>query len=101
MQSGVMCKSISEVNAMVDARQVGQSYKNNNKNSTQSTLHPSLSFADRNTNHNNLEPTKQNDTVMRVWLAPYQDHDDNYNSQGFVYTPVKKGGWIINQKDKN
>jgi type IV conjugative transfer system lipoprotein TraV len=53
----------------------------------------SLSFVDRQ-----FEPARQNDTVMRIWLAPYQDGDDNYHPQSFVYAAVKKGQWVVEQK---
>jgi conjugal transfer pilus assembly protein TraV len=95
--SGVMCKSLSEVNAMVDGGQVGQSYNNKETRNTinANTLRPTLSFVDRQ-----FEPSRQNDTVMRVWLAPYQDGDDNYHPQSFVYAAVKKGQWVIQTPEK-
>lgn len=61
MGSGVMCKSISEVNAMVDGGQVGRS-SNNNEKSKNPPSH-----------------------VMRAWIAPYHDGDGNYHEQSLIY----------------
>lgn len=40
------------------------------------------------------EPTRYNEGVMRLWIAPYEDTDGNYHQANRVYTVVKEGQWM-------
>lgn len=103
MGSGVMCRSISDVNAMVDGGKISTAYSKNNNNSympskNSQTVTPPTSAA---INHGVYgEPAKQSDSVLRVWVAPYQDQDGNYNQQSLVYATVKKGQWMVSDTHK-
>ena len=40
------------------------------------------------------DPVRYGETVLRVWIAPYQDKDGNYYQPVTLYTVVKGGHWI-------
>ena len=41
-------------------------------------------------------PLRYGETVMRIWIAPYEDKEGNYHQQSYVDTVIKPGHWIGN-----
>lgn len=107
---GVDCKSISEVNQMVDQGTVGNSVEKD----MQPTFSPfsvpvissnSLSVdnaALNNVPHSTDIPLSETLWVrripehpIRVWIAPYQDAQGNFHEGSLIHTVFKPGFWQI------
>jgi conjugal transfer pilus assembly protein TraV len=69
MRPGVHCESLDQVNSRVDRGEIGQEM-----------LKTSL-------------PRHKHETVLPIWIAPYEDTDGNYHQEGEVYTVMKPGYW--------
>jgi len=88
---GVSCKSLSEVNRMVDSGQIRTqsaevaSYK-------QDGLVASQTSADMTAYYG--APLRYGETVQRIWIAPYEDKDNNYHQDSVMYSIIKDGHWI-------
>jgi len=104
----VMCKSLDEVNTMVNRGELGrfsedadcptcsQSFKNADSPVAKTTPIPTGNFT---TPYpvaalNLGAPLRYGETVMRLWVAPYQDTNGNYYSPSELYTVVKPGHWM-------
>jgi conjugal transfer pilus assembly protein TraV len=68
-EPGVMCRSLDEVNSMVNRGELGSSPKLPN---------PRLALEQQ---------------VVAVWLAPYQDGEGNYHDSTKIYTTVAPNRW--------
>jgi type IV conjugative transfer system lipoprotein TraV len=42
------------------------------------------------------DPLRYQETVLRVWVAPYEDKEGNYYQPTTLYTVVKPGHWVGN-----
>jgi conjugal transfer pilus assembly protein TraV len=69
MQPGVHCESLDQVNSRVDRGEIGQE-----------VIATSL-------------PIRQHDTVLPIWIAPYEDNDGNYHKEQEIYAVLKPGHW--------
>lgn len=97
MKSGVRCESLDQVNAQVDRGEIGhedlkmtafhQPIKSMNENTKQS-LYKDAGYLQKG------EPLRYGETVMRIWVAPYEDNSGNYHQESDVYTIVKPSHWI-------
>jgi conjugal transfer pilus assembly protein TraV len=90
MKPGVVCKSLDEVNTMVDQGKLGgsASYSKPLSTSVSSGLAPLSSDALLKFSHDD-RPTK----ATRIWIAPYQDKSGNYYPSTLVYREVKPNWW--------
>ena len=97
---GVGCKSISEVNQMVDGGTLGSEQEGNAHTPlavpviTSSSLLPGLqgppvALSDDMVVHRIREEH------LRVWIAPFQDHQGNLHEGTVVHTVLKPGFWHI------
>jgi conjugal transfer pilus assembly protein TraV len=34
-------------------------------------------------------------TIIRIWIAPWEDADGDLNDQGYVYLQIDAGRWLI------
>lgn len=101
MKPGVMCKSLDQVNDMVDQ---GQIASNGSKNSCPTCAKSKITAASKLTSFNTPfpsqagiepgQPLRYNESVMGIWVAPYEDTDGNYHQESTVFTVVKPGHWI-------
>jgi conjugal transfer pilus assembly protein TraV len=91
-QQGVLCKSLDEVNAMVDSGTLGASNAVTKKpdvvrapagGHTPYVFHQSTAAT----------PFRQPETVMHVWIAPYEDSAGNYHQDSSIYKVVRPGHW--------
>ena len=84
MKPGVTCQSLDQVNTLVDQGKIAQAKP---AESAGSTLTVNISYlAD--------QPERDPETVMRLWVAPYQDSQGNYFSAGTVYHVIQPSHWV-------
>jgi conjugal transfer pilus assembly protein TraV len=87
MKPGVMCKSLDEVNTMVDQGKLGgKSQAANLSSLSSSNIAPTFIIP---CSH----PTRSCETVARVWIAPYEDSDGDYYAPSLLYRIVKPSQW--------
>ena len=112
-KAGVNCKSLDEINAMVDSGVIqgrvphpcpginpvvydvpnhGRGYKSNCASiSTEVSVFESFSsvippkFA---------EPFRTAENIQRIWIAPYEDTEGNYHQDNLVYTVTEGSHWV-------
>lgn len=89
--AGVMCKSMDEINTMVDSGQI--------RGRTQTSCDKVSPHAEFQTFMANSEfyegaPLRYGETVQRIWLAPFEDQDKNYHEESYLYAVIQDGHWI-------
>lgn len=93
LAAGVNCKSLDQVNRMVDSGQIrGRSQEitkisNLTCCNTEFESFPTASFIPG-------APIRYGETVQRIWIAPYEDTEGNYHQDNLIYTIMKGGHWI-------
>jgi conjugal transfer pilus assembly protein TraV len=102
MKPGVMCKSLDNVNSMVDQGQLGKEKEidckdcNTNKTNNTSANH----LKDFNTPFPEKigiqpgDPLRYSESVLQIWIAPFEDEQGNYHQESDVFTVVKGGHWV-------
>jgi len=45
-------------------------------------------------------PLRSGERVMRVWMAPWVDKDDDYHDQSYVYLVMNHGRWYVDRAHK-
>jgi len=45
-------------------------------------------------------PIRDQSKVLRVWIAPWVDKDDDYHDQAYVYLVLNHGHWFIDRENK-
>jgi len=95
MKPGVRCKSLNEVNQLVDT-----------KKSTTAVLEKKLSYNSKilsedmsdikNSSSINEESTllRTSEKVLAIWLAPFEDASKRYHSAHTVYSIREPGHWM-------
>jgi len=109
---GVTCQSVSGISQNADAGtlpfQRGVSKKNGDstgRNSSNSDDANNEDLPDR-LKKNRMspadmraaftgEPLRAPPLLLRVWVAPFEDEDGNLHDQGFFYTQVHDGRWML------
>ncbi len=113
MKPGVMCQSLDQVNTQVDQGTLGgdlntrtckncRPIKDNSMNDVSHRNNLAVSYlspADANntvinTAINSDDPIRANETVLRIWMAPFEDKDGHYYQPTVLYTVVKPGFWL-------
>lgn len=100
VKPGVMCESIDQVNAQVDQGTLGgDATASGCKNCTGVKGRPMPEGGNFTTPYPTLamnpgDPMRYGETVMRVWMAPFEDKDGNYYQPTVLYTIVKPGHWM-------
>lgn len=100
---GIGCKSISEVNKMVDQGQVGgnsddpQPFKTVVPVFAQNNLIPDSKPVDGNEIILSDQTTVKRVTEdpLRVWIAPFQDEQGNLHEGSVVHTVIRPGYWQL------
>ena len=101
---GVGCKSISEVNQMVDSNtRVQGRFGESEVEKGQQPILP-LETADRDKTLSQQTEIPLSDTIavhrvqeehLRVWIAPFQDEQGNLHEGSVIYTILKPGYWQL------
>ncbi len=90
MKLGVSCQSLDQVNTLVDQGKLAQAKPASSVEKTTLTVDIHyLSDAGESTDFIKRNP----ETVMRLWIAPYQDSQGNYFSANTVYHVIQPGQW--------
>lgn len=82
-KSGIGCKSIHEVNQMVNEGELADAPKSSVVNHTVAK-----------------HPKRTQETVLEVHIAPYEDTNGNYHAASKVYTVVDSPKWA-SQKEQD
>lgn len=95
MKPGIRCESIESVNARVDRGEIGNSHLQSNVSplSIQPIQYRHSVYKQNNFSKDG-EPLRYSETVMRVWVAPFEDKEGNYHQESDIYTITKNGKWI-------
>lgn len=94
---GTSCKSLSEVNEMVNRGEHGKKKNEKNKskikenffNINQSHLEQSIILP-----IDPKEPIRVPEKIVRIWLAPYESNDGTFHQQTFINTVVMPAQWM-------
>lgn len=92
-QAGVRCKSLDQINAMVNNGQLSgraTEESTNINNDLQFQAFPQLA------SYQTGSPIRYGETVQRIWIAPYEDTEGNYHQDSVMYVVMKNGHWIGN-----
>lgn len=95
MKPGIRCESIDSVNARVDRGEIGNG---TSPASISSSIVQPITY--KNPPYSKIhffkkgEPLRYAETVMRVWVAPFEDRQGNYHQESDIYTITKSGSWI-------
>ena len=97
---GVGCKSISQVNKMVDEGALGAEQEGNAHTplSTPVITTASLSAGSQDSDiplSDDMVVHRIREEHLRVWIAPFQDHQGNLHEGTVVHTVLKPGFWQV------
>ncbi len=102
MKPGINCKRVDEINTMVDRGDLtaqgpmphchgGGCVDTVNNDALNADLpvtpYPISAI-------NNGDPLRYGETVLRIWVAPYEDTQGDYYQPTVLYRVVKPGHWI-------
>ncbi|MFN7097384.1 MAG: type IV conjugative transfer system lipoprotein TraV, partial [Gammaproteobacteria bacterium] len=95
-----MCKPIHDVDKMVSQGQIGQDNSVISANAV-SASQTAGAFNNFSTPYPSSvitpgAPLRVQEQVMAVWIAPYQDKQDNYHEPSTLYTVILPGQWAAN-----
>ena len=103
---GVGCKSVSEINQMVDSdtRIQGRLGEGDMERGVQSVtpLSAPIISADTHLVHSlsdTMAVHRIQEEHLRVWIAPYQDTQGNLHEGSIVHTVLKPGSWQLRVAD--
>ncbi len=90
---GMGCKSISEVNRMVDQGQFGGS--SDEETGFIKTLAPIAMTSEDipQTSTGGIERIPEQN--LRLWIAPFQDEAGNFHEESAIHTVVRQGRWKL------
>jgi conjugal transfer pilus assembly protein TraV len=72
MKPGTLCKSLDDVNRMIDRGELNK----------KSAIHDE-----------NYTPKRSHETLMKIWMAPYEDSESNYHKASEIFTVTQKSHW--------
>jgi conjugal transfer pilus assembly protein TraV len=100
-KAGVNCKSLDQVNGMVDSGQLRGRAAFSEPSEPVATakvavIADNMEFASYplKTDFRPGQPLRYGETVQRIWIAPYEDTEGNYHQDSMMYTILKDGHWI-------
>lgn len=83
---GIGCKSIQEVDEQVNQGKLGAIDSPTKSIALQEKIvKPSVIQA--------IPPTRFPETILSIWIAPYEDKQGNYYAESRVYSVVREGKW--------
>lgn len=91
-RAGVNCKSLDQINGMVDAGEIHEDInateRDDSFNKKEFDAYPNQVTYQPGT------PLRYGETVQRIWIAPFEDTEGNYHQDSVMYAVVKGGHWI-------
>lgn len=94
-KSGVMCRSLDQVNDMVDRGIIGAERVEKTKTSRSYLSALSVGEINKQTMNGRFSSLRAGEQVVRIWIAPYQDVNGNYHNESTIYTVVRKNNWDV------
>lgn len=101
LEKGVRCLSTSEAYSQSHNGQVPKAVDGKQAANTVKTNHDT---AKRNSSENEpyhvvkvrdfAKPLRTPSQVMRIWIAPWQDKQDDLSISGYLYTEIESRKWI-------
>jgi conjugal transfer pilus assembly protein TraV len=91
LKPGTRCESLDQVNARIDRGEIGH-----DEVSCQSCQQKRSMGSIKNIDlmvHKENEPLRYSESVMRVWIAPFEDTSGNYHQESEIFTVVKPAHW--------
>jgi conjugal transfer pilus assembly protein TraV len=92
-KAGVNCKSLDQINDMVDSGQIRGRSGFTSKGDIETESAEFAAFPSTAIYHGGA-PLRYGETVQRIWVAPYEDTEGNYHQDSLMYSIVKRGYWI-------
>jgi len=91
-KAGVNCKSLDQINHMVDSGQIRGRMQTRcvlgcSNNAEFETFSAMTSFQSG-------QPIRYGEAVQRIWIAPFEDTEGNYHQDSMMYAVMKSGHWI-------
>jgi conjugal transfer pilus assembly protein TraV len=95
-KAGVNCRSLDQINRMVDNGQIHGRTQMDVREETKTNLVDGAEFQSFPTAPPFIpgQPIRYGETVQRIWIAPYEDTDGNYHQDSLIYAIMKGGHWI-------
>lgn len=90
-RAGVSCKSLDQINGMVDNGQIRSHSMITREVEVVSIDQPE--FQVFKGSMGTYATMRSRETVQRIWIAPYEDTEGNYHGESFMYTVMKSGQW--------
>ena len=87
------CKSISEVNRMVDQGYFGSSI--DEETGSLKALAPIAMISEENTQTSPGGIERIPEQNLRLWIAPFQDEMGNFHEESAIHTVVQQGRWKL------
>lgn len=95
MKDGIRCQSLDQVNDAVDSGEIGGGSAKGVSYSSpymeQAVFKDNPAYMDSSTG---LSPIRNPESVVRVWVAPFEDTEGNFHQASDVYAVSKPGYWI-------
>jgi conjugal transfer pilus assembly protein TraV len=90
-KAGVLCKSIDQIDGMVDTGAI-QSHLREKTIATGSDTEMTQTAVPLEALH---VPVRQAESVVRIWIAPYEDTENNYHPGHPIYSVSDGGHWTM------
>lgn len=91
---GVYCKSLSEVNEMVNRGEHGKNLKTSAKAKENFFNKGPLTSSQVLIPIDTKEPIRVPEQVVRIWLAPYESQDGTFHQQTVINTVARPAHWV-------
>jgi conjugal transfer pilus assembly protein TraV len=95
MKPGVQCQSLDQVNAKIDKNDI-KHFSSSSEDSLRINAEP-LTV----TTKVGSSPVRSPETLVPVWIAPYEDTIGNYHEASVIWTVTKSGYWKNNYEMNN
>ena len=92
---GVGAKSISEVNAMIDAGKIEGIPGDNDKVIAPVIVQNSVALANPDVLSDHSVIHRQPEQHLRIWIAPFQDANGNFHEASVVHTLQRPSFWQV------
>lgn len=90
VDKGLGCKSISEVNQLVDNGALKEVRENKSVNfPANAVCSLPIGLSDQ------AKIQRVQEEHLRVWIAPYQDEQGNFHEASLIHTVIKPGYWQL------
>lgn len=93
-RAGVSCKSLGEINSMVDQGQIGLNNRTSEVSDVPFSQVPTLTANQIEYGFHGKNPIRHGEQIQKMWLSPYEDMQGNYHEQHVIYSVVNPGYWI-------